>query len=159
MIWKTVWSTQGNECSETKDRSNYLLPASYEKEWLENIVTLCRELKTGEMVVKILWRESLLCVLYLFIFVLFQLNLTVGWGWLIPLCIWEINTGLGMLSHLLWVCSWSLPPLHQLLLLWQLGVITLIPVSVPLFFLSEPRGRWTAEVLTWPFCYVVWSKW
>lgn len=31
----------------------------YEKEWLENVVMLCREFKIGKMVVRKVWRESL----------------------------------------------------------------------------------------------------
>lgn len=45
---------------ELKTEVIILLPASYEKEWLENVVMLCRELKIGKMVVRKVWRESLL---------------------------------------------------------------------------------------------------
>lgn len=50
---------------ELKTEIIILLPASYEKEWLENVVMLCRELETGKMMVRQFWRESLLWDSYL----------------------------------------------------------------------------------------------
>lgn len=141
MIWKFAWSTQGNECSGTKDSSDYLPPASDEKERLGDGVQRVQHRKdNGGGRSRVKARFSSILKSYR---LLSQVNLTpIPWAQLPALSTggnesWVRDAKTLALRPLVGACF----PVHQSLYLYCIQVIELGPQRGLCFVLCHPQEK------------------